>query len=617
MDYRPDGATRFEHAKRTIADIVEQSPQGDGFTLVLMTTPARTVVQTPSFDKQVFLTELDALQRPDAEGDLAGALRAAESVIQSARRDERKLARDEVYFVSDLGRVSWRPRDRAALEAIHDRAEALANDGAQLVVVDLGQADEGNVAVSDLTSLAPLATTRSEVDFQVQLRNFGRAARPEQKVSLFLDGARAAERTIHLPAGGTASAMFRARFDTPGDHVVEARAEGDRLEVDNHRYLSLPVKNRVRVLCVDGRPASGGENGATDYLRVALAPSAERGQQRVDVEVVTEATWLEGDLALYDCIVLAEVKEFTAAEARALTSYLGGGGGLVTILGPGVNAANYNARLAATGILPATLGAIEIENTRAVDPLGYQHPIVAPFRDQEQAGLLTTPVSKYFRLTPAAERGAQVALALSGGDPLIVTAPAGRGVSILLATSAADRDWTLLPVWPSFVPLVQETLVAAMKGQSDDHNLLVGQTITGTLPAIAADATVTVTTPEGSERTTKAVSTADVTRWSFADTQRSGVYGASWQSPGDQDARYADNVDTAESDLARVDETTLRGEIWKGIDFQILNEARGDAAASAALGGRGAPLHFALLLLALALMFVESTLACFLGARQA
>ena len=66
--------------------------------------------------------------------------------------------------------------------------------------------------------------------------------------------------------------QFSYRFDTPGDHAVEVRADGDALDVDNHRCLVVPVRQAIRVLCIDGRPSGQPFRGAADYLAVALAP---------------------------------------------------------------------------------------------------------------------------------------------------------------------------------------------------------------------------------------------------------------------------------------------------------------------------------------------------------
>ena len=78
---------------------------------------------------------------------------------------------------------------------------------------------------------------------------------------------------VQLDPGGSATVAFYHRFETPGDHTLEIVAPGDRLEIDNNRWLAISVKPSLRVLCIDGQP--GGDFGAaSDFLVYALAPEA-------------------------------------------------------------------------------------------------------------------------------------------------------------------------------------------------------------------------------------------------------------------------------------------------------------------------------------------------------
>ena len=181
------------------------------------------------------------------------------------------------------------------------------------------------------------------------------------------------------------TAEFSYRFDVPGDHAVEARAAGDALDVDNHRYLALTVRQAIRALCIDGRPSGGSFRGAADYLAVALAPQSETSDRApLQAEVAAESALLERNLASYDCLFLCNVAQFTASEARALDAYLQGGGCVVFFLGDQVLADRYNRELGVAGegraggphILPARLGNVIDRPQFRLDPLGYRHPIL-------------------------------------------------------------------------------------------------------------------------------------------------------------------------------------------------------------------------------------------------
>ncbi len=83
--------------------------------------------------------------------------------------------RKEVYFLTDLGRNTWVPDLKNADEAQYqERLSALA-ERASLAVVDVGQSQAENLAVTGLSPDAPFATMAREVGFAAQVRNFARS----------------------------------------------------------------------------------------------------------------------------------------------------------------------------------------------------------------------------------------------------------------------------------------------------------------------------------------------------------------------------------------------------------------------------------------------------------
>ena len=100
-----------------------------------------------------------------------------------------------------------------------------------------------------------------------------------------------------------ATAAFAHRFETPGEHAVEVRLADDPLLVDNHRWLSTPVRESIRVLCVQGK------QGAAEHVAYALSPT-KTDRPRVRAEVVVESLLLELDLNNYDAIFLCNVGRF-------------------------------------------------------------------------------------------------------------------------------------------------------------------------------------------------------------------------------------------------------------------------------------------------------------------
>ena len=638
MAYQPTDKTLFARAKQLAVQIVEESSQGDGFTLVLMGSPPTVIVGTPAVEARDFLEEIENLKQPHGGGDLPATLAKVEEILKKAEGSG--LVRKEVYFLTDLGRTTWLPD--AGDESRRNSAEpspaaatsettpsaAPAADGdfrrrveqlaglASLVVIDLGQNSSENMAITSLRVADPFTTVARDVTFETQVQNFGSQPREHHLVEFYIDGRRMKETHVNVPAGQSVPVVFSYRFENPGEHVVEARLGSDLLDIDNHRYLALDVKQFVRVLCVSGKSSSSGLNGATDYLVFALNPDEGSSTQRgtVEPEVIPESALLERDLSRYDAVFLCNVGQFTANEARVLRSYVSGGGGLVFFLGDQVLSERYNRELGAEAggvrVLPALLGKLVDASETHFDPLAYRHPLVSAFKGREQAGLLTTPVYKYFRLELPPKSGAKVALEFEGGAPAIVEETIGRGRSILVATEGSfssldpitKTPWTNLPAWPSYVPIVQELLALAVSGQTGEHNVMVGQAIGDTVSVSATQAPLALRTADGRQEQLRLTVDAEGSRWAFGDTNYSGVYTASLGPPVARDKTFCVNVDTTESDLARIDPAELPKQ------FTTNRQANLDQQAAANVS-RHSGLHRGLLYCVLGLLFLETFLA--------
>ncbi len=228
MAYKPADKTRFDRAKEIARRIVEESSEGDAFTLVVMSSSPRVVVGTAALSPAAVLQEIDNLQLPHAGADLPAAVAAVRRLVESVGRENPRLVRHEVYFLTDLQRVTWAPKlSKAARAEFLRQSEALAQ-AASLVVIDVGQPAAENLAVTSLQAADPPVTVGRDVSLAVRLQDFGRQTHAAQPVELFVDGRRIERKEVEVPAGGSASVGFSCRFDAPGDHAVEVRARATR-----------------------------------------------------------------------------------------------------------------------------------------------------------------------------------------------------------------------------------------------------------------------------------------------------------------------------------------------------------------------------------------------------
>ncbi len=337
---------------------------------------------------------------------------------------------------------------------------------------------------------------------------------------------------------------------------------------------------------------------------------------------------MERDVGAFDCVMLSNVAQFTTSEARLLNNYVRHGGSLVFFLGDRVHSENYNRELAdmPRPLLPARLVEVAKNTAARLDPRNYEHPILRPFRGQEKAGLLGSPVEQYFKVTPLvpATSGAsprnmdlrqnppQTALALGNGDPLIVTRTAGRG-RVVLVTTSADTSWTMLPAWGTYLPLVRQILDWCLAGQEQPRNVAVGDTLESSVRTSSALTTLVIERPDGHRRGVPLNVQGDYATWSYDDTRISGIYTAQFSPPLATAHLFAVNLITAESDLTSVSPDELRNDVFPGvqIDYRTAWQAGGTRLAlSESSAGQ---LHVDLLYTVAGLLLLESIIAWRLG----
>ena len=91
MAYKPTEQSRFDRAKELARQIVEESRQGDGFSLVVMAAPPKVLVAAPAVERSEILREIADLPPPCATADLPATVAAVEQVLETAERENPRL----------------------------------------------------------------------------------------------------------------------------------------------------------------------------------------------------------------------------------------------------------------------------------------------------------------------------------------------------------------------------------------------------------------------------------------------------------------------------------------------------------------------------------------------
>lgn len=617
MAYKPNEFSRFDRAKETARQIVGGSRQGDALNLVRIGQMLpRVIVQKPAFQKNAVLREIDGLTQSHEAGNLLASLQEVSQLLNEAPEIEQK----EIVIISDFQRVSWAPAVSERRSKIRGLLQQMANK-ASVTFLDVGQSAVPNLAVTQFTAAEAFVTVGRPVHLQASVSNLGNSNVAKHLVELHVDGRLAQTRNVDLPPGQEVPVDFDYTFADDGEHRLEVRITGDSLAIDNTRFLSLPVKEEISVLLVNGETAGRPSDNATFYMEKALRPrTQDRPWDGVTRPTVIRDELLTTDLPRYDCVVLCNITQFTPDEAKLLKAYVEGGGGLIICLGDNVRYQNYNQVLynEGQGVLPVKLKPAvgdaknpDPNNLFFFDPADLTHPIVNLYEGNPDTGLGNTFAFRYFPVEIPPKSRVKTVLSFAtqgGGDPAILEAPVGQGRVILLTTSV-DNKWGAWPLQPqtSFLPIMHESVRYAVAGRWSDRQKAIGEPISRTVRAF--NVPVTIRRPDGEETTQRPTKTKNLAHVSYANTNLSGIFELKLGAPINQTEWYAVNVDPRESSLDYVGEKELEEDLLPGVEFQYLTQwQNGPRKTNGGLPERGGLSRW-LLMAVLCLILVELLMA--------
>lgn len=554
MGTREQGGSRFDRAAHLAAEGVREANTGDAFALVVMSNPPLVAIAEASADHEAVLREITKLELSHGGAELSSALAEVADILDETLASQPRLKEADVKFFTDLGRTTWHsiaaPEVRQQLQGLRQQAAVR--------FAEIGHPDTNNIAVSGIETPSRTTVLGESIQIRVEVENAGSEDEHRKRVELFADDREIGEQYLDIAAGDRAVASFIHQFETPGNHEVRARIATDALDLDDSRWLVVPVRESIRVLCVQGR------SRAANFVAVALNPSGEAGA-RHHVEVASEYALIERDLHSYDCVFLCNVGMLQAAEANALQDFVAAGGGLIVGVGDLVDVDSYNKHLglaSETKLLPVTFASGTTEGQHYLAPRDYNHPLVAAFRGHERAGLLTVPIWRYLGFASIADH-AEIATKYENGDAAIIAAKHGHGRVIIASTSLSSQSvgrgadgaapWTALPAWPSFPPLMHEFVHFVTTGMRDRHNVTVGDSLGAHFPPEAPSEALVVEQPDG---TKMPPDSATAGKWTVGSTTRAGVYRATYDE-SHADELFAVNLDTVESDLTAIDRSQL------------------------------------------------------------
>ncbi len=559
------GQTNFAAARDEAARIINNLKRGSEVQVVLMGEGGAALLDTPTYDTARAAQALGQLSAGFGTADVPAALDFAANVFGQMHESSRNLV-----VITDFQRVSFQAAEDARFGQSLDRLKKLPLPPG-ITFFDVGAEVRDNVAVESLEFSRLMVGVGQKVQLRANLRNFGDTAWPDLRVYFKVDGKDKAASQLALGARERGQVLFSHTFDTAGSHVVEVVADADPLKADNGMLASIPVRDRLPVLLVNGDPHPEPLKGETDFAEIALQPySAGRVElaDLISTRVLKPEQLDAKALAGVSVVALANVRRLEDPQVRALEEFVQNGGGLLLFPGNRTDLAWTATALGreGKGLLPLPFAALagdpaESATSISVVSQRFDHPALDLFNDPRNGTLSELAVRAWMKMTapddapqPSGAAAPTVLARLESGDPFLVERVFGEGRVIACAT-ALDADWSNLPMRPSFLPLLQRLTVYLASTVYPPRNLDVGRPLVAFLPAGDAGKKATLASPDGATREVPIVRKGSRGVVEFGQTQRPGLY--SLTPPDGKPLHFVVNASRRESDLQKLSETEI------------------------------------------------------------
>jgi hypothetical protein len=594
MGFETKDGLVFELAKRKAKSILDQLKEGDEASLIEFSSHPRVITPHPTHDFRDLTRYLDEEAQLSAEKTNVGeAVKLAHEILQ----DSKNLNR-EIYLVTDMEKSGW--------SDLHPNILPSDDQKTKLYLVNVSPPEKQNLCIEEISFGPQLIEKGRPFQITAKIANYTRQAVNGLLVGLYLDGKRVSQTDVDLQKDGKAAVKFNPSVDQAGIHTGFFELTDDDLLIDNRRYFTFRIAEKIPVLLVGERERD------TYHLGLALNPlDAEDANKKITQRSKSSLSGI--DFNKFDVVILSNLSRLTDVQLANLERFVQKGGGLFIILGDNIDPDFYANRLINKLFNLRNVSPLKVTTNTSgffsLERIDMDHPIFQIYRNLEKDQL---PLIKFFSIFELPQsREVKTIVSFNLGRPALVEKSFGAGKVLLLAASV-DEGRADLVVHPFFVPMINRAVEYLASDLSRlDENILIGSKVTRELPADLAGKEIEIFDPEMKKTSLQPSFQTDKLIIKIDDTSLPGIYDvrALISSPvrGEAVDRFAVNIDPKDSDPEKIEISDVEDKL-EGVDFLFIDQ--GDDIEESILQSRyGKELWKTFLWIAFGLLALEMFLA--------
>lgn len=442
MGYSQGGVKPFLHAKVAAGKILDHYSAPDRVNLILMGATPYSSYDGPSDNIFFLRKDIQNARLTQERCDIDAAVREAVRQLENLR-----AWRKEIHIVSDFQRTNW---SSVKFEVVPKDIE--------LLFVGVGPKDAQNVAITDVGVQPVLPTVAEPIQIVCKLANYSSKS---SIVGLELKlGDEVLKQEVSLGPYMTASAVFRIRIRQSCYYEGQLTIPDDGLMVDNHRYFTLDVADKVNVLLVSDDNKNDDMAGSR-YLSRAINPFLEDKHATVVASLIRSDELNIFNTSKAQLLILSGINELSRDSAELLLNYLTDGGSIAYFHIGGGDAHNLKLLTEVSKgdfVLPFEIsGQVDLSvkgGYASLSEANFDHSLLRRFRESGELSELR--FYRFFSTERVKQKG-QILMRYDDRNIAMAQKTVGLG-SILLCNFSCSLEHSDIARHTLFVPLVHEII---------------------------------------------------------------------------------------------------------------------------------------------------------------
>jgi len=444
----------INQAEQTIKELLSNLEEGDEAGLILVSGDSDGEVPVTT-NINLVAEKLKSINVSNASGTINSALIKASNLILKSNNFNK-----EIYLLSDF------QKDRIVVKQNLTKLDQTLNEQVKLYSFDYSGKEVHNIGISKLMVITKIFEINKPISFEATVTNYSNRTINNLVLSLFVGGKRSAQKSIDLVSNETKIVQLEGTTNEIGFVDVIVEIEDDEVNVDNKRFSSIFIPEKISVLLLyeifnDLR-----------FVKLALQSAAKNGNIELDEKALNKINTIK--INNYDVVMIIGSNGIDGS--TEVRKFLTDGGGVILFPSSKPDLTGFQGIFSSLNLPQAKdliFNSEQINKTVDFEKVDYDHLLLQNiFRDEQKKEIESPTIQNYYKISPMG-KGKSI-ISLLDGSSFLSEYDFKRG-KIFIFNVSPVLEWSDFPVKSIFAPLIYKSVVYLSAEDRSEAEYIAGE----------------------------------------------------------------------------------------------------------------------------------------------